>query len=794
MKKTLHYGAIALAFSLGLSAQTSRKIAKTQSMPVNQISKVSYQFKNRGCATAIPSSQWEQLFQKKMQEYKNAMQNGKVQSPTVTIPVIVHVIHTGQAVGSFPNLSQAQINSQITVLNQDYAGNGYGVGSLPAVFAPAKANTGLNFCLALKDSLGNVLTEPGIDRVNANNITASLGSFPSKDPSNSSYNSPSTFQSFIDGYIKPNTIWNPTRYMNIWLTDENGSVGLLGFGTFPVLTGTTLIGNVTPGGDGATDGLWCWAKSFGSVNIYPSGTYDPTYNMGRTASHEIGHWVGLRHVWGDGTCATDFCNDTPPAQQANYGCPTHPHNLGVCAGNTTGEMFQNFMDYTDDNCMSLFTNDQNSRIQTAMAYGIYRNQLAASAVTLCNLASSTPTANFSMPGTACTNSAMPINNSSSGVPLPTYVWSSSPSTGVSFSPNNTAINPSVTFVNPGSYVISLVATNSVGANTSTMAVVVNTCGSTSSSSCSDTLKSMANIDTLTVYTAGTDTATPGCSPNAGFVAGNNCYGDKEKADYFDYSTYSSITSPQITGVIALFYNSGNKGTGGTSPSATVGMKIYQGSNSATAPGTQLGLVNTPLSAIIASPSQSNVTYCGNPSLAFSSAIIKPYKFVFSTPINAPTSGGFFASLVLPTVAGDTAVVFNDRNAATSTAWEMASNNTWYSMYTNWGSSANYKLALLPIIQCSTVTAIGNQNIFQSNISLYPNPTSGNLSVIVTLPNSQTIDITVTNALGQLVSQSKHANITNSVIDLDLRNNVNGIYFVTISNGTEKTVKRVVLNN
>lgn len=337
---------------------------------------------HRTCGTETPSTEWDLWFNKKVEEFKSNLETGKSQIVNYTIPVVIHVVHGGQNVGTFPNLSQAQINSQITVLNDDFAGVGYNSINTPTVFLVNKANTNVSFCLAVKNPTGGILTEPGIDRVNYNSITtATSTTYPSKNPAATNYNTPTKFQSFVNGYIKPSTIWDPTKYMNIWITDEQAAVGLLGYATFPSGTGLTGLSGF---GTATTDGLWCWSKAFGSNIIHPSGTYDPTYNKGRTATHEIGHWVGLRHIWGDGTCATDYCNDTPPSQTSNFGCPTHPYKLGTCTGNVTGEMTMNFMDYTDDPCMYMFTNDQAIRIQTAMANGTYRSQLTTNSTTLCS--------------------------------------------------------------------------------------------------------------------------------------------------------------------------------------------------------------------------------------------------------------------------------------------------------------------------------------------------------------------------------------------------------------------------
>ncbi|HXB39327.1 MAG TPA: M43 family zinc metalloprotease [Bacteroidia bacterium] len=323
----------------------------------------------RNCGTPTPDPAWDAWFNQRVQEYIQKNYGNRTQSTVqltnYTIPMVVHVLHnTSEAVGSGMNISQAQVNSQLTVLNQDYSATGVNISSCPSTFTANIANTGIQFCLAKIDNNGNTMAEPGIDRVDwqAKGWT---------DPS--SFTSSGAVQTYFDGTIKPASIWDPNKYLNIWVADMSGS-GLLGYATFPAGTSLTGLSGVETA---STSGVVILTTSFGNT-----GNVAAPYNLGRTVTHEVGHWLGLRHVWGDGTCLTDYCNDTPPAQQANFGCPAFPHNQGVCSGNTTGEMTMDFMDYSDDACMYMFTNDQTTRIQTAMQTGTYRTQIVLS--TVCN--------------------------------------------------------------------------------------------------------------------------------------------------------------------------------------------------------------------------------------------------------------------------------------------------------------------------------------------------------------------------------------------------------------------------
>lgn len=752
----------ALTLALGLNAQSGKKVAGSIKPAHNAV-------QNRGCGTGTPTQEWDNWFNGKVEEFKANQAAGKSPMVAYTIPVVVHIVHNGTGAGSGINISAAQVQDQINIMNADFAGTGLNSGNVPAVFAPSKANTTITFCLAQKTPSGTTMTEPGIDRINRNT---------------KGWTAPPYSSSYIDATIKPNSIWDPTRYLNMWVTDLGG--GLLGYATFPANTG--LTGLSAPFGSATSDGVVMLHSAFGSIG---TALTNAPYHKGRTTTHEVGHWLGLRHIWGDGNCANDFCNDTPTSQTSNFGCPSHPYKVGTCSGNTTGEMFQNFMDYTDDLCMYMFTNDQSARIQTAMQNGTYRNQLSASAATLCTIAAAAPVASMSIPSSGCAASSIAANNLSNGSPAPTYAWSASPSAGVVFTPNATAINPSITFSSPGSYTVTVVATNSVGSNSNSKSITITTCST--ASSCADTLTNVGNTGTLTIYTAGTDTATPGCSPKAGFVAGSNCYDDKEKAEFFAFSQYSNISSPVIKGVIALFYKDGTKGTGGNSASS-VSMKIYNGTNALTQPGSLISQTATTLGTILAAPSVSNVTYCGSPGVGYNTAIIKPYRFNFSTPVNAPSTGGFYASLVLPTGNTDTAVVFNeDDPTPANTAWELWSDNSWHDMKTAWGGATEYHLAILPVIECLGGVGVKSNSVLDNNVTLYPNPSNGMVSLIATLPGVQTLDVAVYNSLGQLMSNVKYDGVSSNVFNMDLSTYANGVYFVSVNNGSEKIVKRLIIN-
>ncbi len=146
--------------------------------------------------------------------------------------------------------------------------------------------------------------------------------------------------------------WDPTKYLNLWVCDLSASGGTLGYAAFP----SDLVS--APDDDGVVISY----TAFGDI-----GTATAPNDLGRTGTHEVGHWLNLRHIWGDTICGDDFVADTEIAEDNNFGCPTFPHNANsTCGSGVDGEMYMNYMDYVDDYCMVMFTFDQGTRMQSAL--------------------------------------------------------------------------------------------------------------------------------------------------------------------------------------------------------------------------------------------------------------------------------------------------------------------------------------------------------------------------------------------------------------------------------------------
>jgi hypothetical protein len=300
------------------------------------------QEKNPKRMTDAQFESWLSPLVKRYQSMRTTSQSGGI----ITIPVVVHVIHNGQAIGVAPNITDSQIQSQIKVLNEDFRKM---LGTPGYNTNPVGADTQIQFSLALQDPNGNPTN--GIDRI----------SFCQENWSDTEF----------DLKVKPVTIWDPTLYMNMWsvkLTDST----VLGYAQFPDASG--LPGLDDTGGNANSDGVVSSYNVFGSIT-YDDGTFilDAKYNKGRTMTHEVGHWLGLRHIWGDATCGDDYCADTPVHHDANYDCPT----VVNCDANGN-EMVENYMDYTDDSCMNIFTQNQKDRITVVMNNSPRRKTLKTS--------------------------------------------------------------------------------------------------------------------------------------------------------------------------------------------------------------------------------------------------------------------------------------------------------------------------------------------------------------------------------------------------------------------------------
>ncbi len=261
----------------------------------------------------------EKETQKWIKENKDKINSTKT---IIIVPVVVHVVYQTTA----QNISYAQIKSQIEVLNEDFQRLNADAFNTPSIFQSVAANCELEFRLAARTPNGQW----------TNGITRTFTTKPSF-----SYGADDVKDSLTGGH----DIWDRNSYLNIWVCNLDG--GLLGYTQFP-------------GSSANTDGVVVLYNAFGRT-----GNLMPVYNKGRSCTHEVGHWFNLYHVWGGNisSCTdTDEVDDTPNQDDENYYCPTYPE---PSCGNTS-DMFMNYMDYTDDECMNIFTKGQKARMYATL--------------------------------------------------------------------------------------------------------------------------------------------------------------------------------------------------------------------------------------------------------------------------------------------------------------------------------------------------------------------------------------------------------------------------------------------
>jgi hypothetical protein len=281
-----------------------------------------------------------------IQQFANSDSVANLLSVTIRIPVVVHVVHNTEA----QNISDAQVISQIEALNSDFRKLNRDLENVPQPFLPFVADTNIEFALAVRDPNGN----------STNGITRTLTSEiqfiePHGDPLGHK-NQP--IKHSDQGGHDP---WPTDKYLNIWVCNlryHNNDTG-----TLELASGYSQF----PGGEAKHDGVVINYDSFGTV-----GDRRPHRQLGRTATHEIGHWLSLKHLWGKaGGCTgnddDDDVSDTPHQKGRNSRCPTFPSTEQCCKDTgTNGTMFMNYLDLTDDECMCMFTLGQAVRMRATL--------------------------------------------------------------------------------------------------------------------------------------------------------------------------------------------------------------------------------------------------------------------------------------------------------------------------------------------------------------------------------------------------------------------------------------------
>jgi Pregnancy-associated plasma protein-A/Secretion system C-terminal sorting domain len=319
MKK---YLLISLILSFGTYAQKVRVCANAVCDSIAKISNP---------AISIKKMRYEQALNSQI----NAQKNARIAAEIIRIPVVVHVIHN-QSNGAFAgsNISDEQIYSQIKVLNEDYRRK---VGTMGFNASTIAADTEIEFFLANIDPDGK--PSSGITR-----------SFSSKTSFNIVNDNDRLTMSNL-------SYWDSNKYLNIWVAAFTN--GYIGYGEFPF---SETVEGLDVDSPENLDGVYIDYTTFGKkIGTNIKGLY----SFGRTATHEVGHWLGLYHTWGDERCGTDYVADTPQATSANGGSVCKDV-FSTCSGTRTRNLIEDYMDYSPDSCMNIFTLGQKERMRAAL--------------------------------------------------------------------------------------------------------------------------------------------------------------------------------------------------------------------------------------------------------------------------------------------------------------------------------------------------------------------------------------------------------------------------------------------
>lgn len=616
------------------------------------------------------------------------------------IPVVVHVIH----VGGTENISDAQVQSQIDVLNEDFRkmtgtnGDGNGV------------DTEIQFCLAKKTPDGKCTN--GIVR-----IQSTL----------------SNHQTYQRSMLKQLSYWDNTRYLNMYVVKSiNGSSGILGYSSFP-------------GGPPDEDGIVVRHNYFGRIGTAAS-------SIGRTTTHEIGHWFGLYHTFNGGcgvdTCADgDYVCDTPPAANPNFGCPT----INSCSNDfpDVNDQIQNYLDYSDDNCKDMFTMGQKTRMHATLntirtliwsdTNLVFTGCDSGYVSAPCNVVADF-TANSQ---TICINNQILFTNKTLNGAT-SYQWYFSGGTPAT----STSTNPIVTYNALGTYSVKLIAYGSLG------------------------LDSVEFTNYITLTTPPVGQALP----------------------YFEGFETSSFPTNGIT--------IDNPDGGITWERDTIAVK-FSGTGSAKINN----LINTNYgqSDALLLPSFDFTTYTGVPYLFFKWAYAK----------SDPSYSDELIVLVSKDCGVNWTQVFYRTGAnlvtgtTQTTPYVPDSTTVWKTANISLSTYSTYSNVLIKIVNVtdggnnlyvdhinlgSNITGIEENEISISQFEVYPNPTSGLINIQYFLKQPEDVSVKIIDMLGKIVYGNSFTNkvsgINRDFVNVEL---TNGIYNIMIQTKSEIINKKLIIN-
>jgi hypothetical protein len=639
-----------------------------------------------------------------------------------TIPVVFHVVYQNAT----ENISNQRLLDQLQVLNEDFRKTNADASSVPSVWQSIAADCEINFCLAVRDPQGQATT--GITRT-----STTVGTFSTNN----------AVKYTAQGGINA---WPRDSYLNIWVCDLGSS--LLGYAQFP-------------GGPAATDGVVLNYRYTGTT-----GSSAP-FNKGRTATHEVGHWLNLYHIWGDDGSAcsgSDQVSDTPNQAGASGGCFTVGQvRTDNCTSSSPGIMWQNYMDYTDDACMYMFTNGQKARVQACMAGSRSALQNSQGCVPVSSVGLDAGISAIVNPGSTalCSGTFTPI------VTLQNFGSTTLTSCVINYRIDN---NTNQTFNWSGNLATN--ATANVTLNSMTTTSGTHTFTAFTSNPNNSTDLNTSNDQSQRTFTV---TAT---GQNLPFSQG------------FESTTFPpagwSINNPDNQTTWARTTTAASSG----SASAKMDNWVYQGGNGQI---DDMVLPNLNLSSV------------SNPIMTFKVAYTywtNPYQYSDTLKVQISTNCGVTWTNVYLKFGTQlqTAPPVSSQSAGftpNSSQWRLETVSLGaYQSSTNaiirFRNVSDFEDNLY-IDDVNIQTSTGVQNIMMTdNINLFPNPTNGLFNLNIALGAEQDVMVTVYDAVGRAVQSNDYGRTMGGMFSIDLTGEAEGTYFVEVIAGGQKTIKRVVL--
>ncbi len=663
----------------------------------------------------------------------------------VTIPVVFHVVYANAT----QNISDAKCIAQLNQLNLDYARLNSDAGSTPAAFQGLAANTQIQFCLAQRDPNGNA----------TNGIIH-------KSTTVSSFSSNDNVKRTANG---GDNAWDATKYLNIWSCNLGG--GLLGYAQFP-------------GGAASTDGVVCLYSSIGSM-LSP-GTATP-YHLGRTMTHEVGHWLNLRHIWGDASCGSDLVNDTPTQSTSNFGCPSFPHT--TCSNGANGDMFMNYMDYTDDGCMNMFTSGQSTRMAALFAAGGARVGLTTS------LGCQAPSASCGI-ATSLSASAITFNSATlnwaavSGAVsyaiqyrvVGTSTWTSTSSTT-----NSKAISGLSEVSNYEFQVqticASLSSAFSASATFTTLSSVV-TCGAVSGLSSSAVTSNSATLAWTAVSGANSYNVQYRVVGAGTWTSTTSASNSKAITGLAASSVYEFQIQSVCTGASSAFSASATFTTAAVSSCSDA----FEANNTSSA--AKVIPLNTDITGILSSASDLDW---------FKFTTVAPNTRVKVTLTNLP------ADYDIKMYNSKVTLLYTSQNSATTSEQIIRNSSSATTLYLKvYGYSGAFNASSCYSLRVSTSSTnfriLPGEDVDVSGklsnegISLYPNPVKESLNILYTAEEDINATVQVTDQLGRVVvDKTQDLQQGENKFAVDVHNLSKGIYFVSMTVAGQFSVQKFVVD-